>query len=196
MWIWALRESGRRIAVILGVWVFFSVLVLMGFTRTWPVAGALFFFFASNASAVFVAFSRIGTDLSRSLSVSTLVAFQAFRIPLEYVLHLWAQEGVIPETMSWHGQNFDVITGVVALLCAPFAARSKVVAWIANAVGLVLLANVARVAMLSSPVPWGWGLERPLLLPYHFPYALIVPVCVASALAGHLILTRKLLRER
>ncbi len=54
--------------------------------------------------AVFFAFSRMGTDLMRTLSIFNLVVFQAFRILLESVLHLWAREGVIPETMSWHGQ--------------------------------------------------------------------------------------------
>lgn len=204
MWVWALWRAEKkglgkavpRIGALIGVWFFLSLLVLTGVTRAWPVPGALIFFFGSNVAAVFVACSRIGADLTRALSVTTLVAFQAFRLPLEYVLHLWAQEGVIPETMSWHGQNLDFITGVVAILCAPFAARSKAAAWIANGVGMVLLVNVARVAMLSAPVPWGWALERPLLLPYHFPYALIVPVCVASALAGHLILARQLLSRR
>ncbi len=39
--------------------------------------------------------------------------------------------------------------------------------------GICLLLNVSRVAIMSSPVPF-------------------VPVCVGGALAGHVILTRRL----
>ena len=35
----------------------------------------------------------------------------------------------------------------------------------------------------------------PLLLPAHLPYAWIVPVCVAGALTGHIVLTRALMRR-
>jgi hypothetical protein len=63
---------------------------------------------------------------------------------------------------------------------------------VANLVGIVLLVNVARVALLSSPVPFGWGVEPPLVLALHLPYALIGPVCVSGALLGHVVLTRAL----
>jgi hypothetical protein len=35
----------------------------------------------------------------------------------------------------------------------------------------------------------------PLLLALHLPYAWIGPVCVGGALAGHIVLTRALLRR-
>jgi hypothetical protein len=81
----------------------------------------------------------------------------------------------------------------VALAAAPFAGRSRAVAWIANVVGSLLLLNVMRVALLSSPVPFGWGVEPPLVIALHLPYAFIGPVCVGGALAGHIVLTRALL---
>jgi len=63
-------------------------------------------------------------------------------------------------------------------------------------VGLVLLANVMRVAVLSSPVSFGWPVTPKLELIYHLPYALIIPVCVGGALIGHIALTRALFRGR
>ena len=83
----------------------------------------------------------------------------------------------------------------VALLAAPFATRRRGIAWGANVVGLLLLLNVMRVAILSSPFPFGWGQQPPLLLAWHLPYALIGPECVGGALFGHLVLTRALLRR-
>jgi hypothetical protein len=114
---------------------------------------------------------------------------------LELILHSWANQGTIPTTMTWTGRNWDIVSGVVALLAAPLAGRSPAAAWLANATGLVLLFNVGRVAVLSSPVPFGWQVTPPLLLAFHLPYALILPVCVGGAVLGHVVLTRALLRH-
>ena len=146
------------------------------------------------ASAV-LGFSRIGEGLAVACPIPGLLAFQGFRLPLELVLHWWSKQGVIPATMTWTGSNWDVLSGIAALVLAPFCRRSRLAAWAGNIIGLVLLLNVGRVAVLSAPVPFGWPEVTPkLLLPYHMPYALIVPVCVGGALVGHIVLTRALLR--
>jgi hypothetical protein len=97
--------------------------------------------------------------------------------------------------MTWSGANFDIASGIVAVVLAPFAARRRV-AWVANIIGFALLANVARVAVMSSPLPFAWNVEPKLTLLTHLPYAFIAPVCVAGALAGHVILTRRLLSRK
>jgi hypothetical protein len=97
--------------------------------------------------------------------------------------------------MTWSGRNWDIVSGVLALVAAPFCRRSRAIAWIANGVGLALLANVMRVAVLSSPVPFGWPVVAKLELIFHVPYALIIPVCIGGAMIGHIALTRALLRR-
>ncbi len=54
------------------------------------------------------------------------------------------------------------------------------------------LMNVARTAILSSPVPFGWQVEPPLELILYMPYVFIVPVSVGVAALGHVLLTRRL----
>jgi len=147
-----------------------------------------------NAVCLAVGLSSVGRWLSL-MPLPALVAFQGFRLPLELVLHSWVAQGVIPATMTWSGRNWDIISGVLALVAAPFCRRSIVWGWIANVVGLVLLANVVRVAVLSSPVSFGWPVTPKLELIYHLPYALIIAVCVGGALIGHIALTRALLRR-
>jgi hypothetical protein len=125
-----------------------------------------------------------------------LLVHYRFRLPLELVLHTWVRQGVIPETMTWTGSNWDILSGIAALLLAPLSGRFKAAAWAGNIIGCVLLLNVGRIAILSAPVPFGWHDVTPkLLLPFHLPYALVIPVCVGGALAGHIILTRALLRS-
>ena len=94
----------------------------------------LFFAAAMNAASLSVGLSPLGRWLSL-LPLPALVAFQGFRLPLELVLHSWVAQGVIPATMTWSGRNWDVITGLVALIAAPFCRRSIIWAWIANGVG-------------------------------------------------------------
>lgn len=152
-------------------------------------------FFAVNLlTAVAFAFSPVGTALA-ALPLPALVAFQGFRLPLELVLHDWAEQEVIPTTMTWTGSNWDIVTGIVSLALAPFS-KNPAVAWVANIIGIVLLFNVARVAVMSSPLPFAWDVQPPLQLAFFIPYSWIAPVCVAGALAGHIILTRALLWKR
>lgn len=145
------------------------------------------------ATAIGYGLSPAGRRLATALPTAALVAFQSFRLPLELVLHRWAEIGTIPGTMTWTGQNLDVVSGVSALVAAPLAGRSRAAAWTFDVVGTLLLLNVARVAIRSMPGPLSWGVEPPLLVALHLPYALIVPVCVAAAIAGHVVLTRRLL---
>ncbi|XGC79434.1 hypothetical protein ACES2L_08850 [Bdellovibrio bacteriovorus] len=147
-----------------------------------------------NLAAIAFAFSSYGKQLS-TLPLSFLIIFQAFRLPLELILHSWAGQQTIPTTMTWTGQNFDIITGAAALAIAPLANKFKSLAWCFNILGFVLLLNVMRVAMLSSPLPFAWDVQPKLLLALYTPYFLIGAVCVAGALAGHIILTRALLRK-
>jgi len=196
---WAIRHSyrsNRPVALAAGVLMAWlgglSVLVASGRMPGLPLFGLPFFFLPILLVCVGAGLSSFGARLAAGLPLAALVGFQAFRLPLELVLHSWAAQGVIPETMTWTGQNWDIVSGVVALVGAPLAARYKIAARIANIVGLALLVNVMRVAVMSSPVPFGWGQQPSLLLAMHLPYAFIGPVCVGGALFGHVVLTRKL----
>ncbi|HZZ19301.1 MAG TPA: hypothetical protein VFE25_08030 [Opitutaceae bacterium] len=171
-------------------------LVLIGWTEALP-AHLLIIGIVMMAGSVALGLSPIGKWIALACPVAWLLAFQGFRLPLELILHSWAGQGVIPHEMTWTGSNWDVVSGIAALALAPLCRRSRTAAWAGNIIGFVLLINVGRVAILSAPVPFGWKDVTPkLLLPFHLPYALIIPVCVGGALAGHVILTRALLARR
>lgn len=193
--------GGRRrftglTALALGAWLGgWSALVASGRMPQLPLGGLPLFFGGVLAVSIGGALSPFGRKVAEQVPVTALVAFQAFRLPLELVLHSWAQQGTVPSTMTWTGQNWDIVAGAAALVAATFAARDRRVAWVFNGLGAALLLNVMRVAVFSSPLPFGWGQQPPLQLAWHFPYALIGPVCVGGAIFGHLVLTRALLRR-
>jgi hypothetical protein len=193
-----LNGSGTKLAIKVGLgalcWLgLLSIIVLKGSLESKPFQVTMAFFAISNLATMLLALSPVGKRLALGLPLVALVGFQTFRLPLELVLHQWAQSGTIPGTMTWSGSNFDIVTGLLALVAIPFVNRSRVIAWVVNIIGGILLLNVMRVAMMSSPFPFSWKMDQPLQLVWVMPYALIVPVCVAGALAGHIILTRALL---
>jgi hypothetical protein len=203
IWLGALsqgRDPFRWTLYVLGglaLWLGLAAgLVATGWTEAVPVhlliAGT-----TMMLGSVILGLSPAGKWISLACPAGWLLAFQGFRLPLELVLHSWVHQGVIPRTMTWTGSNWDILSGIASLVLAPVCSRSRAAAWLGNIVGIVLLLNVGRVAILSAPVPFGWGDVTPrLLLPFHLPYALILPVCVGGALAGHVILTRALLLRK
>lgn len=163
---------------------------------TLPVVAVFGFFGLCNLGAIALALSPVGGRMA-TLPLAWLVGFHAFRLPLEIVLHRWFEEGTLPVQMTWSGQNPDVLTGILALGLGLWGARAelpRIAAWTFELVGLGLLLNVMRVAVLSAPTPLrAFADEPPLLLAWHLPYGWIVPLCVSAALFGHLVLARRLL---
>ena len=185
-----------RTIVALVIWIGgLSALVATGALQRLPFQGLPVFLGLLFIVVIAAAASPFGGRLAAETPLPALVAFQGFRLPLELVLHAWAEQGTIPGTMTWTGQNWDILSGLISLLAAPYVARRRSLAWIVNVIGGVLLLNVMRVVVLSSPVPFGWNVSPPLLLAFHLPYALIAPVCVGGALFGHIVLTRALIKQ-
>jgi hypothetical protein len=153
------------------------------------------FMVVCNGTAVGLALSPVGKRLAATVPVWALIAFHAFRLPLELVLHAWADQGVIPESMTWTGQNIDVLAGIGALVFAPLAWKWRPAAWVFALGGLGLLINVGRVAMLSVPTPFQRFGDPDLLVAMDVPTIWILPVAVCGALFAHVVLIRALLGQ-
>lgn len=160
--------------------------------------GLAAFFGGAMIAAVALALSPLGAALAERLPLAALAGFQVFRLPLELVLHAWGEAGTMPVQMTFEGHNFDVATGVFALLVIAVAAarrsdapRGLVLAF--NVAGSALLAAVIVIVLLSSKLPIKQYEGPPILLALHLPYAWIGPVAVGGALCGHLVLWRALL---
>ncbi len=172
-----------------------SLIVLSGLIEKNFIPFGIILFLMVNIAAFIFAIRPIGQSLQK-LPIWILIIFQSFRLPLELIMHSWSETKTMPIEMSWNGQNFDIITGVLALLViVPFLKSSKVYHWLFNLLGIAMLVNIFRVVLMSSPLPFAWPLENPVQLIAHFPYHMIATVCVWSALIGHILLTKKLLNK-
>lgn len=170
-----------------------SFIVISGIALKHIIPTLPLFMFGFILLSLLFSFSKSGKQLALNTPIKVLIGFQVFRVPLEILLNHWSSIGTIPETMTWSGSNFDVLAGIISLIAIPFLNKSKYFDMVINSIGFLLLLNVLRVVILSSPFPFGWQLETPLLLGLYFPYVLIVPLFVVPALVGHLVSFRKLM---
>jgi hypothetical protein len=141
--------------------------------------------------------SRTGRTLG-TLPVALLVLFHAFRFPLELVMHRAAAEGTMPPQMTYTGLNFDIVTGITALLVGGLALFDRAPHWLLvawNALGSLLLAAIIVIAVASLPQFQAFGSEASRVNTWiaYFPYVWLPAGLVTAALLGHVILWRRLL---
>jgi hypothetical protein len=156
---------------------------------------------ASVVAAVALGVSPLGARLARGLPLAALVGFQAFRLPLELIMDRAARSGAMPVQMSFEGYNFDIVTGASALVVAWLivagrAPRALIVAW--NVVGIALLATIGVIAVASTPLLHAFGTAPQQLNIWvaTAPFVWLPTVFVACAIAGHIVLSRRLLLDR
>ena len=195
------RGRGRYgvVAIVLVFWLAMpAVLAIRGILDRYaplPAPGVVLVGQLTLGTAV-LAFSPFGSRWAGGIPLAGLVGYQAFRVPLELVLHQFYAEGVIPVQMTYAGRNFDIVTGLLAAalglwLRAGHHSARLVAAW--NILGLALLANIVTVAILSTPVPFRYFMNDPAnLLPSTFPYVWLPTFLVQAALFGHLLVFRAL----
>jgi hypothetical protein len=151
------------------------------------------------ALAIYLGTSRLGARLASGVPLIALVAVQGFRFPLELLLHRSYVEGLMPIQMSFSGFNWDIISGLGALAVAAVLVRkprSLVLVRIWNTAGIVLLANIVTIAILSAPTPLRVFHNEPANVWIEkAPWVWLPSVFVLAAIAGHIVVYRRLRAE-
>ena len=148
--------------------------------------------------SLIASFSRFGTRLLDGLPLAWIIGVQAFRFPLELMMHRAYDEGVMPLQMSYSGWNFDVVTGLTALPVAwavsrGIGGRGLVIAW--NALGTLLLVNIVMIAVVSTPIIGWFGPTLLNTFVMFQPFVWLPAVMVTTAAVGHLLVWRAVLRK-
>jgi hypothetical protein len=153
------------------------------------------------ATAVFtvvLAMTKLGARLAFGLPVATLVTFQAFRVVVEIFLWGLHKQGFIPVQMTFEGRNFDILSGLSALVLGPLLRRGGIpreAVWAWNVAALLLLLNIVTVAVLSMPTRMRvFYSEPPNVLVAEVPFVFLPTILVQAALFGHLLVFRRLMR--
>lgn len=206
LWVFVLGQFDQRRVLILAV----IAVVIMTVSAVAALSGALAQLrtfpppMALMIAAVFVlgiafGFSPIGRDAAAMIALPVLVGFQSFRLPLELVMHHAASVGIMPVELSYAGYNFDIVTGLgaLALYLWSFSGRSvpQWVVWAWNLWGSYCLGVIAVIAIATSPMVrlFGDSPEHVNSWVLYFPYVWLPAVLVTIAIAGHVVIWRKLL---
>jgi hypothetical protein len=148
-----------------------------------------------------LAFSRRLAPLLAALPPAWPVAAQTFRIPVEIVLWQLAVAGAIPELLSFHGRNVDILVGLTAPVVAYACfVRRAWPAWVAvwwNWAGIAILLNVVVHAQLSAPTPWRiFETDPPATFIADWPYIWLPAFLVPLAWLLHAVSLRQLRSRR
>jgi hypothetical protein len=203
--VWAAARAGRSPALtaaltaawLAGTWMIGATGVLRQWQRVPPPM--LLLVVAIVAVGAGIAWSGFGGALATRIPLVVLVGVQGFRLPLELAMHALVARRVIPPQMTYGGLNYDIVSGITAILVAALlvagqAGRGLVLAW--NLLGLALLANIVVVAILSMPMVAAFGPDRLNVFVTYAPYVWLPAVLVLAALAGHQLVFRALRLQR
>ena len=177
------------------------------FIGIWSISGMMgnFNLFPFNVMPVIViplitiliiTFSKTFKEIVIHIPQQNLIRLQSFRIFVEVLLWALFITNVAPVQMTFEGRNFDVLSGLTAIVVAYLVARnsiSKTVIIIWNIACLGLLINIVSVALLSMPTPFRLFMNEPVnTIVTLFPVSLLPGLLVPLAYALHFFSLRQL----
>ena len=206
LFIYALRRAGGSVlygGFLVFAWLFISAMIsLSGVLAKFNHVPPPFLIFVAlfTVLTTLVAISRIGTRLIKGVGIRGLIGYQAFRFPLELLLHRLYSEGVSPVQMTYTGRNFDIVTGILAFLIGfwPWPSQPpRWIIWAFNLSGLALLINIVTIAILSTPTPMRRFFNEPAnTFVVYMPFVWLPAFLVQAAWFGHLLVFRWLRQSR
>ena len=199
------RVGAKSVAVFFLGWMVISALLSMrGVLGQWKTVPPpmLIVFLVQIFGVIWLATLSPWKNRLAKIPQPWLVGIQAFRIPTELLMAGLATASLLPPEMTFHGYNFDVVTGLCSVILACALNRKgssgfRTYLILFNVLGLTLLFIVAGMGALSAPT-----LFQPLHISINnihiarFPLVWLPTFLVPTALLLHLISLRKLSRQR
>ena len=135
-------------------------------------------------------------DFLLKIPLHWLVYLQSFRILMEIILYMLAENGVIHERLSFAGRNFDILAGISAIIVGWLIQKNKIsrgwlITW--NIACILLLLNIVMMALLSTPYPFSVFKDEPVnTVVFYFPFIWLPGFVAPFALALHIFTLRKI----
>ncbi len=144
-----------------------------------------------------VSFRPSTLEILRHIPAHWILGLQSFRIPVEIFLWCLFMAGVLPFQMTFEGYNFDILSGIGGLVLALLILRgitiNRTALWIYNMVGLLLLATIVTIALLSFPTPMRQFMNEPdNSIIVTFPFVWLPAILVVLAYTLHIFSIRQL----
>ena len=206
----AIRRAGtnsvaaKLLLFIMPAWMIFQAVLAAGgfYLNTSSVPPRIFLLGPLPALALIIVYFIFAREsFIEKLPLEHLTLLHTIRIPVELVLSWLFTAGLVPEIMTFHGSNFDILSGITAPIVYFIAFRGGRVntkllaAW--NILALLLLINIVVTAILCVPSPiQKLAFDQPNVAILYFPYIWLPTVIVPIVLFCHLASLWKIFRAK
>lgn len=156
--------------------------------------------FTCLVAIILLASSKSFSEFLRKVPLHWLVYIQSFRIFMEIILYMLAENGVIHQRLTFAGLNFDILAGITALIIGYMVqrniiSRAMLIAW--NVACIILLMNIVIMAVLSTPYPFSVFRDEPVnTVVFFYPFIWLPGFVAPYALAMHVFTLKKIFSER
>ncbi|WP_425234366.1 hypothetical protein [Ulvibacterium sp.] len=205
IWLFFKASGNRRVILFILIWSsIVGILGLNGFYQKLNASPPRFIFLLGPVLLFVLLLSRAkkGKRFMGNLDLKWLTLLHCIRVPVELVLYFVFLEGLVPESMTFEGYNFDILSGLSAPILYYLVFVKKKVGvngllfW--NIICLGLLLNILTIAVLSAQTPiQKMAFDQPNIGVTYFPLVwlptVIVPIVFLSHLAsiGQILSLRK-----
>lgn len=187
--------AAKTVVFLITFWIFFQAIFSLGgfYSNTQSVPPKLIVFGVFPAILLIISlFIFARKSFIEPLPLRTLTLLSIVRIPVELGIFWLFQNKLMPQIMTFEGWNFDILSGISAPFIAWFAFRgnkvNRPVLIIWNICGLLLLANIVTIAILSMPSPiQKLAFEQPNFAVLYFPFIWLPTIIVPIVLFSHLV---------
>ncbi len=198
----AVKQTGfdtipaKILIFLLSFWIFFqAILALNGFyqnTQVFPPRVVIFGVFPALLMII-IYFIFFRQNFIEKLPLKVLTILSVIRIPVEIVLLWLFQNQFVPQSMTFEGRNFDILSGITAPLVYFLAFRGGqvnrplLIIW--NIIALCLLFNIVITAVLAFPafspnLPIEFQNRAVTFFPYIWLPTIVVPIVLFSHLTS------------
>lgn len=130
-----------------------------------------------------------------------LLLIHVLRIPVELVLWQLSKSQTIPTSMTFEGNNWDILSGISAIVVYYFAyiknRMNNNVFLIWNFICLALLINIVVTGILSAPsVFQKLNFDQPNIAILYFPFVWLPSFIVPAVLFSHIASIRNILKNK
>ena len=188
--------KNRSIQIPLTIWVI--VIAISSYLGFWEDTTS----FPPRMILLFLSIIGLVVFLFRQIEVTDiqegwLTSIHILRIPVELTLLELFLAGQLPEIMTFQGWNYDIVLGITAiplLVMRWFKVQlSPTLLRYWNIFGIVMLAIIVTIAILSAPTPLQQlAFEQPNRAVTKFPYTFLPAVVVPLVFLSHLLTLKRL----
>lgn len=194
----------NKIMIVLAIWIALQgMLSASGFylkTDTIPPRFALAVI-PTFIAMIYFLMNKTSQSFFDKLPLKDLTTLHICRVPVEIVLLWLFQSQQIPQSMTFEGRNFDILSGLTALPMAWFAFQNgeikRIPLLIWNIICLVLVLIIVTIGILSAPTPFQqWAFEQPNVGVLKFPFVWLPSMVVPIVIFCHLVSIKRLLASK